>query len=180
MEIDERLTRCTIDNTPSFSLLGKQLVGRVLDIYDGDTLTVALPLSGGIYAMSCRLEGIDTCEMKSRTEFCKSTAYRARNRLIQLCTRRTSDDVPLDNRWPRRQVRQFLETNPSYVSVLCGEFDKYGRLLAGIVPHTSTSAGGTSGFSETLLSERLAYRYSGDTKYTEEQIQQLLTTITTP
>lgn len=177
---DERLESCTLQNTADFSLVGKQTVGRVLDVYDGDTLTIAMPMLGAIYQMSCRLEGIDTCEMKSHTDYCKNMAYRARNRLLQLCasiaTGSAEDVVPFDNRWKRKQVQQFLQATPYYVRVLCGEFDKYGRLLVSIGNFARESNTAMyRNFAHQLISERLAYVYTGNTKLTEEQIQQRLT-----
>ena len=58
--------------------------GRVVKIYDGDTITIAsrLPYRGSpLYRFSVRLSGIDCPEIKGKTEFEKTLAKKARDSL---------------------------------------------------------------------------------------------------
>ena len=58
--------------------------GFVLKVYDGDTITIAskLPFENSpIYRFSVRLAGIDTPEIKGKTEKEKNTAKDAKNKL---------------------------------------------------------------------------------------------------
>jgi endonuclease YncB( thermonuclease family) len=58
--------------------------GYVIKVYDGDTITIAskLPFDNSpIYRFSVRLAGIDTPEIKSKTEKEKNMAIDAKNKL---------------------------------------------------------------------------------------------------
>jgi endonuclease YncB( thermonuclease family) len=56
----------TPDDAPPFSLpIGIPLVSKVLDVYDGDTITVALEIFPKTFrSFRMRLEGIDTPELR--------------------------------------------------------------------------------------------------------------------
>lgn len=57
--------------------------GKVIKVYDGDTITIATRLSGKgtIYKFSVRLLGIDTPEMRSKVPEHKKVAVLAKNAL---------------------------------------------------------------------------------------------------
>ena len=59
----DNLELCTFDNTPKFSLENRILPAKCLDIYDGDTATFGVIISGDLYKFSMRLSGIDTPEI---------------------------------------------------------------------------------------------------------------------
>lgn len=169
--IVERLTRCTLENTPTFSLKGELRIARVLDVYDGDTITVATMLKNSPeedpVALTVRLEGIDTCEMKSKSQALASKAYEARNRLIQLCSTSVEPSIQsLNHRLKRNEVRRHLAMYGAMVRLQCSEFDKYGRLLASVSAMDSSEH-----FSSILLREQLAYNYEGETKLTEAELE---------
>lgn len=147
-------------NTPEWTLQGQQLYGRIVDVYDGDTVTIVLPVHGSYYKYQARLEGIDTCEMKSADSENKKSAIKARNRLMQLC----GLDCALDNPLTRKEIRALLDKQVTVVFATCGSFDKYGRLLLSL-----SKDKGTPSFAHVLLNEKLAYAYQGDTKLTEEE-----------
>jgi len=84
--------------------------GYVIKVYDGDTITIAsrLPFTGSpIYRLHVRLNGIDTPEIKGKTEDEKEAAKRARETLSSLIL--------------NKQIR--LENIES---------EKYGRILADV------------------------------------------------
>ncbi len=45
----------TSDNTPWLSLEKETLLCKVIDVYDGDTITVKLPFNSKFYKKKCRL-----------------------------------------------------------------------------------------------------------------------------
>ncbi len=84
--------------------------GQVIKVYDGDTITIAsrLPFENSpIYRLHVRLHGIDTPEIKGKTEDEKLSAKRARDALSSLIL--------------NKQVR--LENVKN---------EKYGRILADV------------------------------------------------
>ena len=149
--------------TPHFSLSGQKLWGRVVSLYDGDTLTIALNVFSCVYKFSVRMGGIDTCEMKSKNDKNKELAKNARSRLLSLIT---GKDLVETSTWnDRRKINNVLNKGMYFVWVDCLDFDKYGRLLANVYLNEKSP----ECFSQVLIKEKLAYEYKGDTKMTEEQ-----------
>ena len=62
----DKLLNSTYDNTSIFSLEGKTLSAKCVDIYDGDTLTLTVSIAGNIYKFKMRLSGIDTPEIRPK------------------------------------------------------------------------------------------------------------------
>lgn len=151
------------NTTPHFSLNGQKLWGRVVSLYDGDTLTIALNVFSGVYKFSVRMSGIDTCEIKSKCEKNKELAKNARSRLLSLITEKDISETCAWN--DRRKINNILNKGMYFVWVECCDFDKYGRLLANIYLNDKSS----ESFSSVLIKEKLAYKYEGDTKFTEEE-----------
>ena len=52
--LEEIFKKYDNNTTPHFSLNGQKLWGRVVSLYDGDTLTIALNVFDGIY--KCQLQ----------------------------------------------------------------------------------------------------------------------------
>ena len=161
--LEEIFKKYDNNTTPHFSLNGQKLWGRVVSLYDGDTLTLALNVFSGVYKFSVRMNGIDTCEMKSKCDKNKELAKNARSRLLSLITVK---DISETSTWnDRRKINNILNKGMYFVWVECFDFDKYGRLLASIYSDENSS----ESFSQVLIKEKLAYEYKGDTKLTEEQ-----------
>ena len=151
------------NTTPHFSLNGQKLWGRVVSLYDGDTLTIALNVFSGVYKFSVRMNGIDTCEIKSKCDKNKELAKNARSRLLSLIT---GKDISETSTWnDRRKINNVLNKGMYFVWVECNDFDKYGRLLANVYQDENS----TECYSQILINEKLAYEYKGDTKMTEEE-----------
>jgi len=99
------LDQATLDNTKDFTMLGRQCKVKVIDVYDGDTVTVAFPFQNEIYHKKCRIEGIDCAEIRTKNLVEKKFGYEARDYLI----------TKLQNK---------------IVDASFEKQDKYGRLLA--------------------------------------------------
>jgi len=122
------------NKTPYFSLDGLVTKAKCVNVYDGDTIKVVFPAPGTatLYRWSVRLAGIDTAEMRTSDELEKAHAKRAKEYL----TGKILNKI---------------------VEVKCGEFEKYGRLLAWISLDGET-------FNTSLVQKNLAYEYDGGTK----------------
>ena len=160
MEPDVRsvLESSSLENSSPFGMHGLQTVARVLDVYDGDTVTLAVPFLGKVFACACRIKGIDTPEMKSRDPAEKARARAARARLLLYCCGETVGDSA---DWPRERVRSFLKDHCTFAWILCYEPDKYGRVLIDLYNDPERAQ---SSASEVMLREGHAYAYDGGTK----------------
>jgi endonuclease YncB( thermonuclease family) len=144
-------------------------VGKIVDLHDGDTCRIAIPLYGTLQKMTCRLLGVDTPEMAPpissptrETEIL--AAHRARNFLLKIATN-CADEIDIGQKLTRGQVAAVLRNNTKIISVVCGEFDKYGRLLVELYdcPATSIESAGVS-YNQRLIQENYAKPYFGGTK----------------
>lgn len=153
-----------------FGLLGLETLARVVGVTDGDTLQVvmqvptegseALCTRGGCYRFIVRLNGIDTCEIKSKQADTARQALCARARLAELVTR-----GKLQGCSDKARIKRFLNENVCLVWLRCGCLDRYGRTLAEVW----AQKGDEESFSNRLLREGLAFQYFGKTKLTEAQ-----------
>jgi micrococcal nuclease len=111
--------------------------GRVIKVYDADTITIASKLpydESPLYRLSVRLNGIDTPEMKGK-------------------------DVSDDEKEAAKAAREFVYklVFNKYVRLENVESEKYGRILADVYI-------GDIHLNELLLKERYAVKYDGGTK----------------
>ena len=109
--------------------------GKVIKVYDGDTITIAAKLpntDGPIYRFSVRLDGIDTPEIKGKSVAERELARNARDAIQELIYGKV---VELRN-----------VTN-----------EKYGRILADVYI-------GEVHVNQWLVSENLALLYDGGKK----------------
>jgi endonuclease YncB( thermonuclease family) len=109
--------------------------GRVIKVYDGDTITIAtkLPFTDSpVYRLSVRFNGIDTPEIKGKTEDEKNAAKSARDALSSLILNKL---VVLKNI----------------------QSEKYGRILAEVYLDDLC-------LNEWMIQQRYAVKYDGGTK----------------
>ncbi len=181
-------------DTPKFSLDGLCTYSRVVDVLDGDTIVCVIPVLGSFFKFHVRLNGIDTCEMKSKSISIKSKALDARQAMLEtLCgmyphnvknTKNTknaenvqntenTDNVEntenTENTVTKSQIKEFLRHTNVVCWLKCYKFDKYGRLLADVYKYVQddTALGSTESMSDYLLKNKLAYSYDGGTKSSE-------------
>lgn len=150
------LKTCTNTNTQKFTFKCDRRECKVVDVYDGDTCTLAFELDGfGYTKVSCRLYGIDTCEMKGGTEDTKIHAVKAKNRLIQMVL---DHRINLDENFTKQELSKIVESSTEIVLVEFKEADKYGRPLVLIYTQDNTNV------NETLIKEGYAQEYHGGKK----------------
>ena len=72
------LKNCTLNNTKNFSLCDREIYAKVLEVYDGDTITIAFYFSGDFYKKRCRIYGVDCPEIKTKNLQEKKAGYEAK------------------------------------------------------------------------------------------------------
>jgi micrococcal nuclease len=120
------------DAAEKFTFEGDEHEAKVLSVYDGDTITASFPFGGKMYKWKCRLDGVDTPELRTSNAKEKEFGYSVRDKLRE----------------------KILGT---MVTLRCGDFDKYGRLLVNIV-HQGEDV------NRWLIDEGYAFAYDGGTK----------------
>lgn len=102
-----KLRNISLDKVKFISLDGEVVLGRIIDVYDGDTFTCILPYEDGFYKFKCRLNGIDCPELRTNNPREKEEALKAKNFVV-------------------KYMNLILRME-------CGKFDKYGRLLVNVL-----------------------------------------------
>ena len=131
-----RLTYFDNNNIDLYKLSGEYL-SKVVDVYDGDTVTVVLYNKGGFEKHKLRLKGIDTPELKP-------------NKNIE-----NRDDIITK----ANQAKDFL-TNlilNKIVKLKLDGYDKYGRLLGNIEYNQIN-------INNLMITENYAKSYDGGKK----------------
>ena len=100
-------TKLDWDTTDSIDFEGKVTRAKVVSVYDGDTVKVTFPFRGKMFRWNCRIQGVDTPEIRTKDPFEKAEGCAARDALKEKILNKA-------------------------VVVTCGKFDKYGRLLVDI------------------------------------------------
>ena len=153
----------TSSNTPLFSFAGMILRARLLDVHDGDTVTVAAEVyPGHVHRLNLRLAGIDAPEMTSKDAGVKALAELARVRLVKLLA--PGIDLSETRHLTRAEMQKVLQGRSGdnrvvAVTVWCQGMDKFGRVLAEIAADEDSERAGS-----VLLREGLAVPYDGGTK----------------
>ena len=122
----------TNSNTHELSFNGQTKEAKVLSVYDGDTVKVAFELGGTMYKWNCRLSGVDTPELRTKNLQEKKFGYEVRDHL-------------------RAKILNKV------VTLKCGEFGKYGRLLIEIFIDDQS-------VNKWLIENGYAFEYDGGTK----------------
>ena len=164
------LENCTKD-VPEFSLCGQTILGRVVETYDADTCKIVFPVMSSFFKFTCRLNGIDTPEMKPRKDKPNRDneiiwAKKARAELLKLICQSPPPPQPtvFDNLdIKKEEIINELQNNKNLVTVKCLEFDKYGRLLVELFSVAVDSSSSKS-FNQILVDKNLAVSYDGGKK----------------
>lgn len=125
------------NKTPIFTLEGSFVQGKIVDVYDGDTVKIVLNLSinSDYFRWNCRLSGINTPEIRT-----KNTKEKEFGLLV------------------RDKLKERIENK--ILLIKCGEFDKYGRLLVEIYENN----GQLFSINNWLIENNYAKPYDGGTK----------------
>lgn len=152
------------NDTPFFSLKGLKTNSRIVNIIDGDTIVLILPIFDGFYKFYTRLSNIDTCEIHSNNNEVKEKGITAKYRVIELITNKKYESMNLS----KKDIIKIFNDNIYIVNIECDDFDKYGRLLGNIFVNEKN-------VGDILCDEKLAYRYYGLKKLSDEDQLKTLT-----
>ena len=90
-----------------FSFKGDSKKAKVVDVYDGDTIKVVFSVQDKLYKFNCRIQHVDTPEIRTKNKLEKQFGLKVRDIL-------------------RDKILGKI------VNIVCDDFDKYGRLLIDI------------------------------------------------
>lgn len=123
-----------INDAPNFShCLVQQIVeAKIVSVYDGDSVKAIFPFNNVMYKWNCRLSGIDTPEVRTSNQLEKKYGYFVRNKL-------------------RNKILNKV------VTLKCGTFDKYGRLLIELIIDDTN-------INKWLIDNSYAFPYNGGKK----------------
>lgn len=124
-----------LKDAPEFTLKGKFLECKVIDVYDGDTVTIIFPFENNCYKKKCRLSGIDTPEKRTKNLEEKKEAIRAKEFLEEIVMNKI-------------------------VWIKFEDWDKYGRLMGYIYKNKNSQ----KSVNNLLVENGFAYEYDGGTK----------------
>jgi endonuclease YncB( thermonuclease family) len=147
-------------NTESFNFNDLETTARCIRIYDGDTIFIVLNIPGTkmYYKWSCRLNGIDSFEIKNTNEALKNKAHEA---LLFVYNFITKKEVP-DVQDTKKFIEDDLNKNIYLINIKCGKFDKFGRILIDVLQDNVN-------LSDLLIENKLAYPYYGKTKLNQDE-----------
>ena len=127
----------TVDSkVKDFTFEGQNKTAKVVSVYDGDTVKVVFPVLSKLFKFNCRISGVDTPEIRTRNKLEKEYGLLVRDKLRE----KILDKV---------------------VTIKCGDFDKYGRLLIDIQERGALAE---ETVSEWLIKNNYAFKYDGGTK----------------
>jgi len=108
---------------PHFTFKDKVIIAKPCDIYDGDTFSICFKLGNEIVKWKCRCLGYDSPEMKPSLK----NPNREKEKELALLA--------------KQRLTQLLSSNArGLVRVVCGDFDKYGRVLGTIYNDVDTES----------------------------------------
>jgi endonuclease YncB( thermonuclease family) len=129
--------------------------GRLMDIIDGDTIICILGISIGDHEtflkFKCRLNGIDTYEMRSKDPELHELAINGREFVVNRLVGQNS----FTN---REQLRNYLDEHITILKIKCYKLDKYGRLLIDVILNENVT------LTEELIKNKFGYSYDGGHK----------------
>jgi endonuclease YncB( thermonuclease family) len=134
-----RLQKCNVDTTPVFSLDGITCKVKVINVYDGDTIWVIMSINGKYYKNKIRMAGYDSAELKPL----KSFSVEQRN--IEIGTALVAKSA-LESKIANK-----------IVTLKCGKFDKYGRLLGTVFDKNIN-------INEWMIASGHGWKYNGGNK----------------
>lgn len=149
--------------TLEFTLNGILDLGKVVYVYDGDTVHIVFSFNNKLTKFNCRLLGIDSPEIcpknvgdenKRKQEI--ESAVKSRNYLIEQVT----DKKVINNNMSKKDVKDFCSSGHNLVWVKCHEFDKYGRLLVELYKNKEDLIS----INQDMINKKYAVAYDGGTK----------------
>tara|TARA_B110000971_G_scaffold1751_1_gene1967 strand:- start:1313 stop:1780 length:468 start_codon:yes stop_codon:yes gene_type:complete len=148
--IKKRLSTCDKMNTGFFQFNNKKFYCKVVDIYDGDTITIAVCLENKIYKYKVRMSGYDSPEMKPRL------------------SNPNRDEIKKAAKHAKEVLSELILNKIVVIHIQDTTWDKYGRLL-GVIYAQIPCKGVTMksynfNVNDYMIERGLGYKYFGGTK----------------
>jgi endonuclease YncB( thermonuclease family) len=125
-----------------FSFAGQRFLAKIVDCYDGDTVTVAFEFGGSVIQYKARLAGYDSPEMRPP----KSAQNRAAEKAAAVAAR----------------TALVGKVQDSLIYIECGAFDKYGRIL--VTAFLRNGAENGENINEWMVAQGHGTPYAGGKK----------------
>jgi endonuclease YncB( thermonuclease family) len=135
---------CLNENIPWLSLDGITCQCKIVDVYDADTVTIALHFNNQLYKVKCRLFGIDSAEKRTKNLEEKKVALEATEWLSTLI----KDKV---------------------IWVKCGKWGKYGGRMIGTLYMSQEEMDNDNSVNIQIIKKGFAYSYNGKKKKNFEE-----------
>ena len=145
---------------PEYSLKNKFMLGKVVYVYDGDTIHIVFNMNNKLIKFNCRLILIDSPEIcpknikdvnKRNNEI--ESAIKSRNYLINQVT-----NIPITNpKMTKNEIKELCGKSTKLIWVKCFDFDKYGRLLVELYNSKDS-------INQLMINNNYALSYDGGTK----------------
>lgn len=114
------------DEVDYFDFNGQECLVKIVDIYDGDTVSVIFHINNQYYKYRCRLRRIN-CEELHSTVNKESNTDLANQARVELAQKILGNEIGLECK--RCRLRELLGEHTGLNYCKFYEFDKYGRLL---------------------------------------------------
>jgi len=146
-----------------FSLNNLFILGKVVYVYDGDTIHIVLNFNNKLTKFNCRLNSIDAPEIcpknikdiNKRNEEIDS-AIKSRNFLIEQVT-----NLPITNiKMTKIEIKKLCADSTKLIWVKCLDFDKYGRLLVELYDFIDSKIS----INQLMIDKKYVINYDGGTK----------------
>ena len=162
LEQPKDLLEATYD-TSEYSLNGINMYGKVVNVYDGDTVNIVFKVNNTLIKYNCRLSGIDSPELcpknikdpKKKEQEIKC-ATDTRNYLINRVSGQKIEGIVSKN-----DIKELCGRAQKLVWVKCYDFDKYGRLLVEIFENNNTD---TISINQEMINNKMVIAYDGGKK----------------
>ena len=126
------------NNVKKFTLENKIFIGKVVEVYDGDTCKIVIYFKNEFIKFNMRMLGYDTPELRTKNEIEKNFAHISKEMLERLILNKI-------------------------VKVSCHEFDKYGRVLCSIIVINRNNKEEID-VNNFMVEKHFGYNYFGDKK----------------
>ena len=149
--VKKKLTRCNKYNTPLYQFNNKKFYCKVVDVYDGDTITIVTNLNNKFYKYKVRMYGYDSPELKPR----KNIPNR--------------DEIITKAKEARTTLRNLILDKIVVIEIGDTTWDKYGRLIGTIymkINNGLTMKSYNTNINKFMIDNNYGYEYFGGTKKT--------------
>mgnify|MGYP006076607521 CR=1 FL=1 len=148
--VKQKLALCTKDTTSYYQFNNKKFYCKVIDIYDGDTITIAVQLNKKIYKYKVRMYGYDSPEMKPRLN------------------NPDRDAIIIQAKKAKSVISELILNKIVVIHIQPQTWDKYGRLLgtiySKIIPGLTMKSYNLN-INEYMIEKGYGYPYYGGTKH---------------